>query len=356
MNRKLLPILILLTLALIVAACGGGEEKSQEEPTTPPTPVATETPRAQVLEPTPITELEEMTPEELGARTDVICREARQRVTESLKDRPPAVEVKAQIAGLKEAYVQQLVTLGHAREALGRQERAAADYAFQQAWIAGAQEGDGLDAYFGVLAYYKQDEDFYQLVNSFNALASYANFDRLRRELPAEAARLGVAEATEAEAATPTATLAESVSGDVIRNAAGGYSFRSIAGYVVQESGGTVIMDVDGGDPEYGPAVILIGGPNAGHDSAEALLDSLVEGADESQLTNRREINVGGVAGIAVDMKSQGGAVEVTSRVVAALGNADQQFTMFGFAPAEQWDELEPLFEQVLASVSFFEP
>lgn len=194
MNRKLLPILILLTLALIVAACGGGEEKSQEEPTTPPTPVATNTPRAQVLEPTPITELEEMTPEELGARTDVICREAIQKVTESLKDRPPAVEVKAQIAGLKEAYVQQLVTLGHAREALGRQERAAADYAFQQAWIAGAK-GDGLDAYFGVLAYYEQDEDFYQLVNSFNALASYANFDRLRRELPAEAARLGVAEA-----------------------------------------------------------------------------------------------------------------------------------------------------------------
>ena len=46
----------------------------------------------------------------------------------------------------------------------------------------------------------------------------------------------------------------------------------------------------------------------------------------------------------------------MTSRVVVALGRADQQFTMFGFAPTEQWDALEPLFEGVLASIRFFEP
>jgi hypothetical protein len=163
---------------------------------------------------------------------------------------------------------------------------------------------------------------------------------------------------------TPTAVTppepqaaSESTLGDEMRAEQGGYSYQPIPGFVVEEVAGTIIMNADGSDPEYGPAVIIVGGPDEGHNSAEELFDNLLGEADDSQLSNRREITVGGVPGIAVDVKSpRDGAVEVTSRIVVALGSDNQQFTMFGFAPTDQWDELEPRFEQVLASISFFKP
>jgi hypothetical protein len=298
--------------------------------------------------------LEDLAPDELGLEIGTLYLEAIQAVTELVKDRPPVAEVEAQVAALKESYVQRLVPLGHRREALGRQDLAAVNNAINDTFIAGTKS-DWYNTYFEAVQYYgKVDEEFEQLLYSFNLIGNYARFEMLREQDPDEAMRLGLMETSAVEAPTPAP---ESAPGEAMRNEPGGYSFQPIADFVVQETGGRVVMNADGGDPEYGPAVIILGGPNAEHASVEELFDSLLAEADASQLSNRRDITVDGVPGIAVDVKSQrNGSVEVSSRIVVALRNANQQFTMFGFAPTEQWNELEPLFEGVLASIRLFEP
>jgi hypothetical protein len=364
LSRRLRLLCLLLVVASLLVACGGGDKESAAKPTISSTPKATQTPTVEEPEPTPTNVLEELSPSELGEEIGGVYVEAIQKVSELVADKPPSTEVKDQVAELKATYVQRLVELGHLREALSDQDKAAVNNAINETFIAGSKS-DWYNTYFEAVQYYSErDYEFHQLLYSFNLIGQYANFDLLKEQEPQEAVRLGLMDATVAEAATPTATTlseptpaSETVLGEEMRNEPGGYSFRPLAAFVVEETGGRVIMNADGGDPEYGPAVIIIGGPNEGHNSAEELFDSLLKDADESQLSNRREITVGGVPGIAVDVKSQqGGTVEVTSRIVVALGNANQQFTMFGFAPTEQWDELDPPFEEVLASIRFFEP
>jgi hypothetical protein len=366
-QSKSLFLLLALVAVLLLAACGGGDKESAEKPAAPSAGKAT---NAQAAEATPAPtkepapEPEEATPEELGEEIGAVYVEALQKVTDLVESKPAVAEVKPKVEELKETYIQKLVELGKKREALGEQDKAVADSAILMA-LDKVYNESWYTTYSEVVQYYfDQDYEFQQLLYSFNIIGQYANFDLLKEQEPEEAARLGIMELTVAEAATPTAAMpleptsaAEIALGEEMRNEQGGYSFQPILDYVTEQIMGTVIMDADGADPEYGPSIIIIGGPNEGHSSVEELFDGLLEDADDSQLSNRREITVGGVPAIAVDVKSQGDeAVEVTSRMVVALGSANQQFTMFGFAPAEQWDELEPLFEQVLASISFFEP
>ena len=364
LSRRLNLLCSLLVVVSLLVACGGGDKESEAKPTISSTPKATITPAVEEQAPTPTNVLEELSPSALGEEIGTVYVESIQKVSELVADKPPSAEVRDQVAELKATYVQRLVELGHLREALSRQDRAAVNNAINETFIAGSKS-DWYNTYFEAVQYYSErDREFYELLYSFNIIGQYANFDLLKEQEPEEAERLGLMDATAAETPTPAVTTApepapesDAALGEAMRNEPGGYSFQPIAEYVVGQTGGTVIMNADGGDPEYGPAVIIISGPNAGHNSAEELLDSLLEDADESQLSNRREITVGDVPGIAVDLKSQqGGTVEVTSRMVVALGKANQQFTMFGFAPTEQWDELEPLFEGVLASICFFEP
>jgi hypothetical protein len=357
MNHGRTPILLLLILALSVTACGGSEATSTAQPTIPPTLAPTQTPALATLAPTPTRDLDALSPPGLGEEIGGVYLEALQKATELVQDRPAVAEVDAQLAALKERYVQRLLQLGHRREALSDLDQAAVDNAINDTFIAGTKQ-EWYDSYFGAVQHYAAvDEAFQELLYSFNLLGQYARFDLLTEQEPGEAARLGVSTAPVAEGATPTAATPPQTAGYTLRNEGGGYSFRTVPDLVVEESGGTVMMNADGGDPAYGPAIILIGGPNEGHTSVEALYDSLLGDADDPQVSNRREITVGEVPAIAVDVVSQpGGEVEVTGRMAVALVEGERQFTAFGFAPTAQWPELEPLYEEVLASIAFFEP
>lgn len=205
MNRKLVPIFVLLILALVVAACGeeGKDEPAAPEPTSTPKVEATK-------EPTSTPEPKELTPQELGEEIGATYLESIQKATELVKDRPSVDEVKAKVAELKETYVQRLVALGRQRETLGREDRAVVDYAIQQILIGGSKT-DWYNTYFEAVQYYfDQDYDFQQLLYGFNIIGQYANFDLLKKQTPEEAVRLGIMDADELPAApiaapTPTA-------------------------------------------------------------------------------------------------------------------------------------------------------
>lgn len=107
-----------------------------------------------------------------------------------LADRPLPAEAAAAVASLKEQYVQQMVTLGHRREALDGAGRAGVDASITAALSSLPMAT--YDAYQQAYSDYSGDLEVANLIASFNILGQYANFDLLREQAPDEAARLGI--------------------------------------------------------------------------------------------------------------------------------------------------------------------
>jgi hypothetical protein len=146
--------------------------------------------------PTPTINAEELSPRELGERIGAVWVESMHRATTLVEGKPPAPEVKAAVAQLKATTIQQLVELGHLREALDRLDRAAVDNAINETWFA-VSENEWYDTFFGAVQHYTDrdpDEAFKELLYSFNLIGQYANFDRLKEYEPDEAVRLGIAD------------------------------------------------------------------------------------------------------------------------------------------------------------------
>lgn len=107
---------------------------------------------------------------------------------------PAPSAVDSEVRELKERYVQELVGLGRAKEALDASEKASVDSRLRS-----AMDSLGNDAVYRTYAdtydaYVETDAgiDFYNLLASFNILTQYADFSLLRVQAPEEAARLGI--------------------------------------------------------------------------------------------------------------------------------------------------------------------
>ncbi|MEJ2746330.1 MAG: hypothetical protein P8183_00185 [Anaerolineae bacterium] len=149
--------------------------------------------------------------------------------------------------------------------------------------------------------------------------------------------------------------------GDEYSSQEGGFAFRTIPEYEVEEFYGFVSMMGPNSDPNLGPAIALIGGLNDESTTVEQLFEDfqqeVVQGDDvQIELSDMGEITIAGLPGMVADLSGdvEGGAVN--GRIVVAMVTPTQQFTMFGAAPNEEWDEFAALFDAVLASVSFFDP
>lgn len=174
LRRSGIALLALVTAAVV--ACGGGEKPTVVTTTAPATPTAAV----------------QATPDELGAEIGALYVRALSDVTELLRENPAAAQVTASVRQLKETYVQRLVELGRAREALDASGRAAVDAATRAKIDAIA--GEPWYATYNYVAqhYLTQDEGLHELVVSFNVIGQYANFDLLRQQEPEEAKRLAV--------------------------------------------------------------------------------------------------------------------------------------------------------------------
>lgn len=176
--------------------------------------------------------------------------------------------------------------------------------------------------------------------------------------------------ATEAPTATavpsPTATVAPSPTpgiplGDVYRSEEGGYAFATVPEYEVEDFYGFISMMGPDADPNFGPAIMLVSSfeeeATTLENSFDELLQEIVGGENvEIELANQQDTTVSGVPGMAVDLLGNFEGKNFTGRIVVALVTPTHPFAMFGIAPAEGWAEFVPLFDAVLASVSFFEP
>ena len=177
-------VLFLVALASLAAAsaCGGNSESSNGDVTRAPAGDAS----LGAAQPA------RMSPAELGDAVFARASEGIQKVTKLVEGHPPAAEVKPRVAELKEATIQQLVSLGRQYETLGATDRAQVDarvnLGFDQ-----ASNSDWYKAYARTTSLYmSEDAELSKQIQSFNTITQYAFFELLKKQEPADAQRLGI--------------------------------------------------------------------------------------------------------------------------------------------------------------------
>ena len=183
-------VLFFLALAsgLAVAACGGGSSDGDSAATT--LGDAESITIATTVSTTGGTR--DRSPDELGESVVATWAEAMQKLIELLNTKPEPEAVRGEVEQLKEEYVAKLVEFGRQREALDAGIKAQVSVRT----AAGLEAAGGEDWYSSYLSLYEGyqagDQEFANLLASFNILTQYADFDLLTQQSPEEAARLGI--------------------------------------------------------------------------------------------------------------------------------------------------------------------
>jgi hypothetical protein len=156
---------------------------------------------------------------------------------------------------------------------------------------------------------------------------------------------------------------ADTALGEELRSDYGGFACVTIPGYTTEEAFGFVSMEAPDADPEIGPAILLMGSvveDEADEEGATAqeLYDQFLSDIEVGMnVSEPREITVDGIAGLVCDVDGASEGKEMAGRIVFVAVTPVQRFTALGAAPRERWEsELAPLFDSVVASLSFFEP
>ena len=132
-----------------------------------------------------------LTPAELGRNIGSIYSDALTELTQTLKDRPEPAAVKSKVQEVKEGYIRKLVALGKLRELMNEGDRKNVDA--QIGMKLNAIPSDLFNLYSQAHQYYSpKDRELAELMSGFNIITQYANFDLLKKQAPAEAARLGI--------------------------------------------------------------------------------------------------------------------------------------------------------------------
>lgn len=154
----------------------------------------------------------------------------------------------------------------------------------------------------------------------------------------------------------PTATLTlQPGFGELMREEYGGFTYMVPAGYDVNADLGIVSMLAKGALPEIGPSISLIGSAPAPDATAQSLLDILKD-SPGTVLSEPTPVIVGGYDGLGADIRILNNEFEIVGRIIAVV-TPENQFLALAGGPEERWeDELKPIFEAILSSITFFTP
>ncbi|MCP4540936.1 MAG: DUF1795 domain-containing protein [Chloroflexi bacterium] len=317
MNRKFVPVFVLLILVLVTLACGGSAPDDETvEATSPPPAGATEEP----VEPT--------SPPAKSAPE-----------TEDEGDYDTVFPLPDDV---------QNFTGGGGEEGINFQTSLSMDEAIE--FYRSAFDKDGLTEYELLTSI--EDEAFSMVFTGWHS----------GKELVIQGVAFGddtnvnirLEEVVDAAESAPPDTTG----GDELRSDMGGFACQSIPGYVVEEAFGFASMDAPDADPDLGPSVVLIGGGDEESSTVEGLYDEFLAELEESiEVSEPKEIMVGGVPGLVAEISGDSEGVEMAGRIVFVAVSPTQRFLMFGAAALDRWeDELDHEFDAVVDSLTFFEP
>ena len=131
------------------------------------------------------------TPQELGVAVLDIYMEGLTAIAAMADNPPPLEEAKEQLTALKESMITRLVEIGKIRATMSAADQRSVDSALSGGFMRIDQTM--FTKYNQVLAHYRsQDMDFANMIASMNIITQYADFELLKQQEPAEAARLGI--------------------------------------------------------------------------------------------------------------------------------------------------------------------
>jgi hypothetical protein len=144
--------------------------------------------------------------------------------------------------------------------------------------------------------------------------------------------------------------------GDEARCDLCGFSFKKIPDYEYSDNWIFQQMLAPGADEQTGPVVVLMGGRTDQPLSKDEIIQKLKENETGVTFSNQRTIKVGGYEAISFDIEGTVNGTATKGRAVVSGVNSKQLFMMLGLAPTDQWEKVNPYFEAVMNSVSFFDP
>ncbi len=143
--------------------------------------------------------------------------------------------------------------------------------------------------------------------------------------------------------------------GETIRSDAGGYELQRVSDYELEEMWGMVMMMPDDAQEEVGPFIFVYGELVEEDKSAQDILNEMQADASQGEFSKPKKTKVGGVEGLLAEFSGEEDGQALKGKVFVAVPYPKQEFYMTALAPEERWKELEPVFNAVLKSLSFFE-
>jgi hypothetical protein len=97
------------------------------------------------------------------------------------------------------------------------------------------------------------------------------------------------------------------------------------------------------------------GGLTEENKSTQDILDEMQGQAEGAQFSTPKQTKVDGMDGLLVEFSGEEAGQKLQGKMVVAAPFPEQEFYITALAPEARWKELEPVFDAVLKSVTFFE-
>ncbi len=146
-----------------------------------------------------------------------------------------------------------------------------------------------------------------------------------------------------------------SLLGEEYQSDIGGFTIKKINGYNFDDSIGIVNMTAPEGSIETGPGVMVLGGIMEQELTNEDLLETMKAQASTIEIGKAKKSKVDDVNGLLADLSGEYNGVEIKGKIFVAMVSPKQEFIMMALSPKENWKELEPIYDELLESVTFFE-
>ena len=143
--------------------------------------------------------------------------------------------------------------------------------------------------------------------------------------------------------------------GEEYRSEEGGFSINKVNDFSFDDTIGIVNMTAPDASPETGPGIMVMGGLMEEEMSNEDLLETMKAQASTIEVGKPKKTKVDGVSGLLADLSGEYQDVTIKGKIFMAMVSPKQEFVMMGLAPKEEWKDLEPIYDAVLDTVTFFE-
>ena len=143
--------------------------------------------------------------------------------------------------------------------------------------------------------------------------------------------------------------------GETYRSEKGGFALQKVPDYEFEDVWGMVIMMPSDAQQDVGPFIMAYGGLIEENKSTQDILSDMQGQAEDAQFESPKGAKVDGMDGLLVEFSGEEAGQMLKGKMFVVAPRFQQEFYITAVAPEARWEELEPVFDAVLKSVTFFD-